>query len=156
MDYFTGSTSLSGGHCFKGGKSGDEQDDQNLRTAREHRHAHRWPIQDHGNSKPIVPEMIEVLNFRRPLGQFVGAIILAITVSIGIPTDGIAKDGDFQSVLLKAGCPTAKVETLSDSNGTVVYRANCFSSSHMIITVVCIKGTCSSAERSFGDVDDLG
>lgn len=77
-------------------------------------------------------------------------------VSIGIPTDGIARDGDFQSVLLKAGCPTAKVETLSDSNDTVVYRANCFSSSHKIITVVCIKGICSNAKRSFDDADDRG
>lgn len=156
MNCFSDDTNLSGAHYLHGGKSGDARNHQDRRTGRTDSHAHRWPTQQHRTSKPIVPATIDALNLRRRPGQFVGAIVLTSMLSIGITTDGIARDGDFQSVLLKARCPSAKVETLSDSNDTVVYRANCFSSSHKIVTVVCIKGICSNAKRSSDDADDPG
>ena len=86
----------------------------------------------------------------------VAAAILATALSIAPAADGNARDGNFQSVLLDAGCPNAKVDNVSDREGTITYRANCFSTSHKVIIVTCVRGICLGARQSHDDREDHG
>ncbi|SEG20085.1 hypothetical protein SAMN04488115_103572 [Bosea lathyri] len=84
------------------------------------------------------------------------AAILATALSTAPALDTSARDGNFQSVLLDAGCPNAKVDKVSDREGTITYRANCFSTSHKVIIVTCVRGICLGARQSQDDREDHG
>ncbi|SFD32298.1 hypothetical protein SAMN05428997_12478 [Bosea sp. CRIB-10] len=60
------------------------------------------------------------------------------------------------SVLVEAGCPTAKIDKLSDRDGTATYQANCFSTSHKVIIVTCVKGLCVGGHASYDMREDQG
>lgn len=74
------------------------------------------------------------------------------TLAFAVPVK--ASDGNLQSVLLEAGCPTAEVDKLSDRDGTTTYRANCFSSTHNVIVVTCVRGVCGHGHRSDQEPED--
>lgn len=82
--------------------------------------------------------------------------VLAAAASFAFAAQAKASDGNFQSVLLEAGCPTAKIDKLSDRNGTVIYRANCFSTSHKIVILTCVKGVCAGGPATYDDREDRG
>lgn len=60
------------------------------------------------------------------------------------------------SVLVEAGCPAAKIEKLSDRDGTATYQANCFSTSHKVIIVTCVKGLCVWGQTLYDRREDRG
>ncbi|WNJ87970.1 hypothetical protein [Bosea sp. 685] len=92
---------------------------------------------------------------RRPAVKL-AACILAGAASFAFAAQAKANDGNFQSVLLEAGCPTAMVDKLSDHNGTAIYRANCFSTSHKIVIVTCVKSVCAGGHATYDDSEDRG
>lgn len=92
---------------------------------------------------------------KRPTVEL-AACLLVGALSLALATQAQANDGNFQSVLLKAGCPTAKIDKLSGRNGTTTYRANCFSTSHKIVIVTCVKGVCVGGHATYDDREDRG
>jgi hypothetical protein len=86
----------------------------------------------------------------------IATAILAVALSIAPALYGKAGDGNVQSVLLDAGCPNATVDRLSDREGTITYRANCFSTSHKVIIVTCIRGVCIGGRPPHDDREDNG
>ncbi|MDZ4367611.1 MAG: hypothetical protein U0987_11390, partial [Afipia sp.] len=87
---------------------------------------------------------------KRPTVEL-AACLLAGALTFAFTAQAKANDGNFQSVLLEAGCPTAKIDKLSDRNGTAIYRANCFSTSHKIVILTCVKGLCASGPATYDD-----
>ncbi|AOO82237.1 hypothetical protein [Bosea vaviloviae] len=83
---------------------------------------------------------------RRPAVKL-AACILAGAASFAFAAQAKANDGNFQSVLVEAGCPTATIDKLSDRDGTATYRANCFSTSHKVIIVTCVRGVCAARNK---------
>ncbi|KFC63741.1 hypothetical protein FG93_05869 [Bosea sp. LC85] len=67
------------------------------------------------------------------------------------PSPGVAGDGDLQRALLDSGCANAKVTRLPDQGKIVIYRANCFSTGHKVIELVCIAGRCTASSPSSED-----
>ncbi|MBN9438105.1 hypothetical protein [Bosea sp. (in: a-proteobacteria)] len=78
---------------------------------------------------------------RRALALTRPACLAAVCV-LGAPQAGFGSDGNLQAVLLEAGCPRFRLETLFDRDGVTSYRANCFGSAHKLVIVTCIKGVC--------------
>lgn len=59
-----------------------------------------------------------------------------------------ASDAELQRALSQAACAGARLERLTDQASTVSYSANCTSSSHRKLIVVCAKDACRvSPER---------
>ena len=92
---------------------------------------------------------------RRPAVKL-AACILAGAASFAFAAQAKANDGNFQSVLVEAGCPTAKIDKLLDRGGMATYRANCFSSSHKVIIVTCVRGVCAGGHTFNDDREDRG
>jgi hypothetical protein len=92
---------------------------------------------------------------RRPALKL-AACILAGAASLAFAAQAKASDGNFQSVLVEAGCPTATIDKLSDRDGTATYQANCFSTSHKVITVTCVRGVCAGGHTFYDDREDRG
>ena len=81
------------------------------------------------------------MRLRRALA-FIRPVCLAAVIALGAPQAGFGSDGNLQAVLLEAGCPRFRLETLFDRDGVTSYRANCFGSAHKLVIVSCIKGVC--------------
>jgi len=81
---------------------------------------------------------------------------LSCATALALATHAEAGDGNMASVLVEAGCPAAKIDKLSDRNGTTTYRANCFSTSHKAIIVTCIKGLCVGGPALYDRREDQG
>lgn len=102
-----------------------------------------------------LPDVVERRNYGRR-SITIAAATLATALSVASVAEGNASDGNLQSVLLDAGCPNAKVETVSDRDGTITYRANCFSTSHKVIIVTCVRGVCAGGQHRYEHRQDNG
>jgi len=80
------------------------------------------------------------------------AALAALVISA--PSPGAASDGDLQRALLESGCANAKVTRLPDQGKIVIYRANCLSTEHKVIELVCIAGRCTASSPSSEDERD--
>lgn len=73
---------------------------------------------------------------------------------ISTPSPGVASDGDLQRALLESGCANATVTRLPDQGKIVIYRANCLSTEHKVIELICIAGRCTASTPSSEDERD--
>ena len=65
--------------------------------------------------------------------------LLVFSVLMGGSVSGRASDADLNSALLRAGCGSPSIKLLYKRDGVTVYEANCFRSSHRLVTVTCAK-----------------
>lgn len=57
-----------------------------------------------------------------------------------------ASDAELQAALRKAKCGSPTVKQKYQQGDVTVFEANCFRSSHRVITVTCVKSLCHVEE----------
>lgn len=74
---------------------------------------------------------------------------LALTVLAQAPFGGPpgtgaarASDAPLQHVLREADCGSPEIKQIWQRGGTTVYEANCFATSHRVLTIICDKRAC--------------
>jgi hypothetical protein len=67
---------------------------------------------------------------------------IVVAVAFGSAAPAHAEDGNLQSFLIRNACLSLVLKETWSSANARIYEANCFASSHRILTVVCTQERC--------------
>ena len=83
-------------------------------------------------------------------------VLLCTTVALGFGGLGAAQatDAELQAALQRAACGSPKIKQLFQRGDLVAYEANCFGSSHRVVTVTCTRSICHVDEPAREDERD--
>ena len=74
------------------------------------------------------------------------AAVMALPFALASAAPASASDAELQDALRRARCGSPTIKQLSQLGSVTVYEANCFRSSHRVITVTCTARTCTVQE----------
>lgn len=74
------------------------------------------------------------------------AAAMALPFALASTVSAWASDAELQDALRRARCGSPTIKQLSQLGSVTVYEANCFRSSHRVITVTCTVRTCTVHE----------
>ena len=84
------------------------------------------------------------------------AVLLCTAVALVFGGFGAAQatDAELQAALQRASCGSPRIKQLFKRGDLIAYEANCFGSSHRVVTVTCTKTVCHVDEPAREDERD--
>ncbi len=71
-----------------------------------------------------------------------GLLCAAVLLAFGWVGPVQASDAELQAALQRADCGSPTIKQLFQRGDIIAYEANCFGSSHRVVTVTCTKTIC--------------